>query len=1098
MPQGNFGQGSNNLSADTSHFTIDNNLIYTDQLPPTDGFYTIANSTVDWPDLAQDFWIPTNDNSQAPFGYMLIINQGEAGVAYQTELSLCPDLDYTFSFDAINLFKPQLASDTLPNLQIWINDQLALDVGELPADSTWYNFAHTFTPGEATTIVQIRNTRDGGMGNDYALDNIKMQLCVPDIILTEINPQEHCPGDDMQLQLENIPEGFNWYYQLQVSINNGSFWSNVGSTNTATSFNIPIVPPSALYRVLMAKTPENIFNTNCHFITPAFALSYADPRSCNEVIQSIGDLCTGARGDNIFENGDFGSGSTNILSSNPGLAPGYAYSRTPPPVDGSYTITNNTTSWGSFAATSWLNIGDNSDDPNGYMMVVNASYEPGIFYQQTVPVCENTNYEFSADVISVNDPSFAAGLIEPNISFLINGIEVYESGDVPIDRNWHTYGFTFTTRTGVEAIQLTLRNNAPGGFGNDLALDNISFRPCGPGARLADTTEVCANEPLIIQADIELTEEFPSLSIQWQTSSTQGFSWLDIPDETGEELLVENPSPGRLYRMKLANNPFNLDNASCQFYSNFTLVNDGSVTTNLQEIICANEPFLLGDSSFLETGYYQVALPRNEGCDSLVNLNLLVNPVYDQDTIFTICEGESFPFGENEISTAGIYQEQLQTENGCDSTVRLDLQVAPVFNFLDTVKVCYGETYEGRIYFEDTLQTQNLISLAGCDSTVSQFFEVLQGENITLTEYVCPGETFRGAPIQRDTLVSFGGFNGETCDTVSLINVLVYDDPPVEIIGPNLVCAGDTAILTVGDYPSISWSTGASVEQIEVDIEGSYTVEVISENNCVFKDSLFLEVPNFSAGLTAKDISCFGANDGFINIVDLQDAKPPFQTLLNGQNRQGLLNFEGLGPGSYTLELTDQNGCQFQGSTTLTEPELLELIIPPVLEVDLGQSVTFKGRVNRSPSEIIWMPSAGLSCSDCLAIRASPNQSTNYSVTVRDSMGCEANANITINVTKNRSLYVPSAFSPNGDGINDLFFPFDNNNVEEVRLWQVLDRWGNLIHEAENTIIGGPDLEWDGTFNNQLAPTGVYLWRAIVVYKDQQIRTLSGDVLLMR
>jgi gliding motility-associated-like protein len=113
-------------------------------------------------------------------------------------------------------------------------------------------------------------------------------------------------------------------------------------------------------------------------------------------------------------------------------------------------------------------------------------------------------------------------------------------------------------------------------------------------------------------------------------------------------------------------------------------------------------------------------------------------------------------------------------------------------------------------------------------------------------------------------------------------------------------------------------------------------------------------------------------------------------------------------------------------------------------------------------------------------------------------MGCEANANITINVTKNRSLYVPSAFSPNGDGINDLFFPFDNNNVEEVRLWQVLDRWGNLIHEAENTIIGGPDLEWDGTFNNQLAPTGVYLWRAIVVYKDQQIRTLSGDVLLMR
>lgn len=1098
LPKGDFGQGTDSLSTDTSYFKIDSNLTYTNKVPPNDGFFTIANSTSGWLDFAIDYWINTNDNSGDPNGYMLVINQGEAGIAYETQLSLCPDLSYAFSLDAINLFNPEQTGDSLPALELWINDALVADLGELPKDATWHTFVHSFTTDQATTKIQIRNTRDGGFGNDYALDNIQLRLCVPDIILTEKTPQEHCPGDQLELQLENIPADFQWYYQLQVSINEGRLWTNVGTQDTATSFNISILPPSAQYRVLMASAPENIFNSNCRYATSVLEVAYADPRSCNEVIKSVGELCTGARGDNIFENGDFGSGSQNTLGYNPGYAPGYSYQVNPPPNDGSYTITNNTSSWGSFAATGWLNIGDNSNDPNGYMMVVNASYEPGIFYQQTVPVCENTNYEFSADVISVNDPNRGTGFIEPNISFLINGIEIYTTGDVPVDAKWHTYGFTFTTRTGVEAIQLTLRNNAPGGFGNDLALDNISFRPCGPGAYLADTTVVCGDEPLLIPADVELTSDFPSLAIQWQFSSNQGLLWQNLTNENNNELFIENPTPGSFYRLKLANNTFNLDNSSCQFFSNYTVISNDIKVTTLEETICEGQQFQVGDSSYTQTGFYRAAIPRLEGCDSIVTLDLLVNPTFDQDTTITICEGFSFPFGENRLDQAGFYQEQFQTVNGCDSTVRLDFQVAPIYNLVDTVKVCYGETYEGRIYFGDTLQTRNLISLAGCDSTVSRYFEVLQGDNITLTEYVCPGDSYRGAPIQRDTLVSYGGYNGETCDTVSLINVRVYNDPPVQISGPDLICQGDTAVLSVDSYPSYSWSTGANTNEIKVTEEGNYKIEVISENNCLFRDSIFLEVPNFSASLSAKNITCFDANDGLIDIVDLQDAQPPFSTMLNGKSLGNQLSFDNLSPGLYSVELTDQNGCQFQEQVTLTEPDLLTINIPTNLKIDLGQSTNFKGKINRTPTEIIWTPSEGLSCSDCLLVEVSPAQSTTYTVIARDSAGCEARAQLTVDVNKNRSLYVPSAFSPNGDEINDLFFPFDNNNVEEIRLWQVIDRWGNLIFEAQNTTVGSSTLQWDGQFRGQPAPVGVYLWRAIVVYKDQQIRTLSGDVLLMR
>jgi len=84
---------------------------------------------------------------------------------------------------------------------------------------------------------------------------------------------------------------------------------------------------------------------------------------------SFSQLCDGNLGENIFLDGDFGSGEANILLTNPQIAPGYGYATNPPPYDGNDTITNNTTTWGEFA-NNWLNITDNSDDPNGYMMVV--------------------------------------------------------------------------------------------------------------------------------------------------------------------------------------------------------------------------------------------------------------------------------------------------------------------------------------------------------------------------------------------------------------------------------------------------------------------------------------------------------------------------------------------------------------------------------------------------------------------------------------------------------------------------------------------------------------------------------------------------------
>jgi gliding motility-associated-like protein len=343
---------------------------------------------------------------------------------------------------------------------------------------------------------------------------------------------------------------------------------------------------------------------------------------------SFSQLCDGNLGENIFLDGDFGSGEANILLTNPQIAPGYGYATNPPPFDGNYTITNNTSTWGDFASF-WLNIGDNSDDPNGYMMVVNASYEPGLFYQKEVEgLCENTLYVFSADVHNL----IASGSIKPNVSFLLDGEIVFETGDIPTNQIWNTYGFTFTTGPEQTSITLALQNNAPGGSGNDLALDNISFRACGPQALILpeEVANICEDgNPITLTATI-IGEEFANPSLQWQESLDEGQTWQDIAGETNLTYPFTNLSGGYYYyRFVVGDGTVNLDNPFCRIVSNMKVIYVAPKFYTIVDTLCEGLSFSLGDNFFNTTGIYEDNLLTTYGCDSIVTLDLTI--VQDTD-----------------------------------------------------------------------------------------------------------------------------------------------------------------------------------------------------------------------------------------------------------------------------------------------------------------------------------------------------------------------------------------------------------------------------------------------------------------------------------
>jgi gliding motility-associated-like protein len=105
---------------------------------------------------------------------------------------------------------------------------------------------------------------------------------------------------------------------------------------------------------------------------------------------------------------------------------------------------------------------------------------------------------------------------------------------------------------------------------------------------------------------------------------------------------------------------------------------------------------------------------------------------------------------------------------------------------------------------------------------------------------------------------------------------------------------------------------------------------------------------------------------------------------------------------------------------------------------------------------------------------------------------------VTISVLKPRRVGVPTAFTPNGDGTNDLLFVQGDDKVAVVRSFQVYSRWGEMVYEGIDMTINDNTNGWDGTFKSKPVNTGVFAWVAEIEFLDGHIEIYRGDVLLQQ
>lgn len=616
------------------------------------------------------------------------------------------------------------------------------------------------------------------------------------------------------------------------------------------------------------------------FLVPLLSFSQADGLKKTNLpntkeFHALNTLaCTGSLGDPIV-NITFGKGANFGVPLAAGIT-NMQYIASQCPNDGYYTIASYSTACFS---NNWHTITDHTGDGNGYYMLVNANYTPSDFYvQQVNGLCSGTTYQFSAWAANVhNKPG-----ILPNITFSIEKtdgtvLQSYNTGDISTNTStleWKQYAMYFTLPAGVSSVVLRMKNNAPGGNGNDIALDDITFRAAGPATAISiagngDSINVCG-------AAVNLTSNIESCYItnefQWQVSVNNG-AWADIPGATTPTYMVPIQPAGKYKYRMLVSQAGNIQVSTCRVSSNVTtvVVVPPAIKQDAGAIICNGKSYTLPSGTTVSTaGIYNDTVRYAFGCDSLITkLQLTVQSPVFENKFDTICQGNTYalPKGSS-VSSAGIYRDTVKYTTGCDSLIRtINLFVRPVYTKDSFAVICYGNALTlpwGQTVSQEGAYSDTTRYKAGCDSLIRNVhLHVTIPHSQNIERFICPNEKY---VLPSGAVVSTPGFYRDSlrtpmgCDSIITFLTLTPAPPPTIVLSKSndVNCTLGISRLTASGGEKYVWSPAASLNNPFVSnpiaspaTTTVYHVIVTTALGCFGEDSIAV---NVSADLAKNEI----------------------------------------------------------------------------------------------------------------------------------------------------------------------------------------------------------------------------------------------------
>jgi gliding motility-associated-like protein len=323
---------------------------------------------------------------------------------------------------------------------------------------------------------------------------------------------------------------------------------------------------------------------------------------------------------------------------------------------------------------------------------------------------------------------------------------------------------------------------------------------------------------------------------------------------------------------------------------------------------------------------------------------------------------------------------------------------------------------------------------------------------------------------------------------------------PVVSATSTTICNGASGTITASGATTYTWSTGDNTASITQSPASTTTYTVTgttggcsaTATGTITVNTCNAPVANFTA-----DITNF-CNSGCVNFTDLSTNTPtswswsfpggsPSSSTL--QNPTGICYSA---TGGYTVILIATNA---NGSDTLTQVGYITVGIPTPVTISGNTSIDAceSTALTASPSDgtYAWGPYVNLDCSNCVTAVVSPTATQDYYVTYTSPAGCTDSDTITVNVINLYNYFMPTGFSPNGDGINDEL-QVHGRGIDYINL-KIFDRLGEKVYETSNI-----DDAWDGKLHGVAMNNGVFVYMLEVTYCNGETVKEQGNLTLAK
>ncbi len=332
-------------------------------------------------------------------------------------------------------------------------------------------------------------------------------------------------------------------------------------------------------------------------------------------------------------------------------------------------------------------------------------------------------------------------------------------------------------------------------------------------------------------------------------------------------------------------------------------------------------------------------------------------------------------------------------------------------------------------------------------------------------------------------------------------------DQAVQLGGPGTSSGIDISYLWTA--ASGSFPGEAQVQNPQVSIGGIFTLTATNTAlGCATTDDVLVVSTQSSPvpEVTVEPLNCRNnGKDANMTVSKVTGGMDPYLYSLNGAPFVTSNVFPFLEAGQYELTVMDAEGCtgtvnfRVEDAGTLSVELTANLVGQAIVE--FGEPIQLTAIVSLPASEldsVQWTNGGVLSCTDCLDPTAIPVGKTTFTVTVFKN-GCVESDSLTVFVENADSpVYVPTAFSPNDDGTNDVFRIYAGPTVTKVKTFFVFDRWGELVYKHQDFNPSESSEGWNGKLDGKPMNPALFVWFAEVEFADGSTKVLEGEVTLLR